>query len=596
MGSDPGRGTAHGCGRLIGVALLWLLALPASNVLAQAPAGGDESQLIQTEVAALGPGGVMLLPAIKLTINQAVAQFYQQRNFEPAWPDDHRIDTLLGALHELSLDGLDPEDYRAGDIERDRGALTGTASQRADFDLLVTRSYLLALTHLYRGKVDPRDFDPGRNFDARQLDPTQGLQVALAAVSDGDVTSAFARARPQHPLYRGLREAMGSLRDVAGRGGWPQLPDGPTLKPGISDPRVPLLRRRLIDAGYLPTDLDAEALDSPDYDAQLTAAVIRYQTEQYLGADGAIGPATRAALNVPVEARIQQLRVNEERARWLLHEVQNKLVVVDIAGYKLHYFSGAADTAAQPQQQVATAATTAEAGTAPAAQEPVDVQSQAPVTGGEMPAWSTRVQVGKPYRMTPVFKSAIDEITFNPAWVVPPTIYLKDILPKVRGNRAYLAANRLHVFDAQWRELSPQSVDWNKPPAGLRIRQEAGPGGALGRIKISFPNPYAVYLHDTPHPELFDREARAFSSGCIRVQQPYDLAERLFDDPVRWNRAAIDAAVAEGGTRTYKLAKPVTVLLAYWTVDLHENNRPAFKSDIYGLDAPLLKALNRPPR
>ncbi|WP_051749445.1 L,D-transpeptidase family protein [Nevskia soli] len=588
MASDPGRGTAHGCGRLIRLALLWLLVLPASNVPAQAPTAGDEPQRIQAEVEALGPGGVMLLPDIKLTLNQAVAQFYRQRGFEPAWPDDHRVDTLLGALHELTLDGLDPEDYRAGDIERGRSALAGTASQRADFDLLATRSYLLALTHLYRGKVDPRDFDPGRNFDARQLDPTQGLQAALAAVGDGDIASAFARARPQHPLYRGLREAMGSLRDVAGRGGWPRLPDGPALKPGVTDPRVPLLRRRIIDAGYLPTDLDAEVLDSPNYDAQLTAAVIRYQTEQYLGADGAIGPATRAALNVPVEARIQQLRVNEERARWLLHEVQNKLVVVDIAGYKLHYFSGAADAAAQaPKQDTTTAA--------PAAQAPIDPQSQAPVTSGEMPAWSTRVQVGKPYRMTPVFKSAIDEITFNPAWVVPPTVYLKDILPKVRRNRAYLAANRLHVFDAQWREVSPQSVDWNKPPAGLRLRQEAGPGGALGRIKISFPNPYAVYLHDTPHPELFDRGARAFSSGCIRVQQPYDLAERLFDDPVRWNRAAIDAAVAEGSTRTYKLARPVTILLAYWTVDLHENNRPAFKSDIYNLDAPLLKALNRPP-
>lgn len=579
-------------GRLVGLALLCLLALPAFHALAQTPAAGEESQLIQAEVEALGPGGVMLLPSIRLTLNQAVTQFYQQRGFEAAWPDDHRIDTLLGALHELSLDGLDPEDYRAGDIERGRGALTGSASQRADFDLLATRSYLLALTHLYRGKVDPRDFDPARNFDARQLDPAQGLRVALAAVSDGDIASAFVRARPQHPLYRGLREAMGSLRAVAGRGGWPQLPDGPTLKPGVTDPRVPLLRRRLIDAGYLPDDLDAGTLDAPFFDPQLSAAVIRYQTEQYLGADGAIGPATRAALNVPVQARIEQLRVNEERARWLLHEVQNKLVVVDIAGYKLHYFSGTADAAAQRPEPD----TTAPAIAAAAAQAPIDPQSQAPATDGEMPVWSTRVQVGKPYRMTPVFKSAIDEITFNPAWVVPPTIYLKDILPKVRGNRGYLAANRLHVFDAQWHELSPQSVNWNKPPAGLRLRQEAGPGGALGRIKISFPNPYAVYLHDTPHPELFGREARAFSSGCIRVEQPYDLAERLFDNPVRWNRAAIDAAVAEGTTRTYKLARPVTVLLAYWTVDLHDNNRPAFKPDIYGLDAPLLKALNRPPR
>ena len=566
-------------GWLLRLTLLLLMALPVSGVSAQAPATDEASSLIQTRVEALGPGGVMLLPASKLSLNQAVGQFYQQRQFTVAWTTDPQIDALLAALHELSLDGLDPEDYRAGEIERGRDALAGSAAQRADFDVMATQSYLLALTHLYRGKVDPRSFDPERNFDARQLDPKQGLQVALAAINDSDIASAFARARPQHPLYRGLREAMGNLRDIAARGGWAQLPDGPTLKPGISDARVPLLRRRLIDAGYLPSDLDANALDDPLYDPQLTAAAIRYQTEQYLTADGAIGPATRAALNVPVQARIDQLRVNLERARWLLHEVRNRLVVVDIAGYMLHYFAG---PDAAPEQS--------DAGTAAAA------QAQAPAEDGEMPAWSTRVQVGKPYRMTPLFKSAIDEITFNPAWVVPPTIYTKDILPKVRANRGYLAANRLHVFDSQWRELSPQSVNWNKPPPGLRIRQEAGPGGALGRIKISFPNPYAVYLHDTPHPELFDRESRAFSSGCIRVQQPYELAERLFDDPVRWNRAAIDQAVAAGATRTFKLANPVPVLLAYWTVDLHEGNRPAFKQDIYGLDQALLKALNQPSR
>jgi len=580
MEPDPDRRTVDGRAWLPRVALALLLALPAFGAAAQAPPADDATALIQTRVEALGAGGVMLLPEVKLSLNQAVGQFYQQRGFTPAWSQDAQVDALLEALHELSLDGLDPEDYQASKIESGRGALAGPAAQRADFDVQATQSYLLALTHLYRGKVDPRSFDPDRNFDARQLDPKQGLQVALAAINDNDVAAAFTRARPQHPLYRGLREAMGGLRDVAARGGWGQISDGPTLKPGLSDSRVPLLRQRLVDGGYLPSDLGADALDSPLYDPQLTAAVSRYQTEQYLTADGAIGPATRAALNVPVQVRIDQLRVNEERARWLLHEVRNRLVVVDIAGYVLHYFDGGASGPGSGQS-------TADATSA---------QSQAPDTDGEMPVWSTRVQVGKPYRMTPVFKSAIDEITFNPAWVVPPTIYSKDILPKVRANRGYLAANRLHVFDAQWRELSPQSIDWNKPPPSLRLRQEAGPGGALGRIKISFPNPYAVYLHDTPHPELFDRESRAFSSGCIRVQEPYALAERLFDDPVRWNRAAIDQTVAAGATRTFKLANPVPVLLAYWTVDLHEGNRPAFKPDIYGLDGALLKALNQPPR
>ncbi|MDR3418550.1 MAG: L,D-transpeptidase family protein [Nevskia sp.] len=534
--------------------LLVLFALTACAASAQND-GAEHRSPLQLQAEALPAGGTLLLPDSGLTLNDAVKTFYQRRDYAPAWADRDRARALQTALQELSLDGLDPEDYRAGEIRRSldtEGALD-TEAQRTAFELLATHSYLLALTHLAGGKVDPRRFDPDHNFDARRIDPQQSLDLALAGVEDGHPETAFERARPQHPLYAGLRKAMASLRDVAAQGGWPKIPEGPTLRPGASDPRVPVLRRRLAASGYLPKDLDDAALDNPGFDGELSAALSRYQDEQYLGADGNLGPATRAALNVPVQARIDQLRVNLERARWLLHEVQGDLVVVDIAGYKLHYFQG-----------------------------------------GEMPAWSTRVQVGKPYRMTPVFKSAINEIVFNPAWVVPPTIYREDILPKLRHSRAYLAANRLHVYDAQWHELKPDGIDFNNPPPGLRLRQEAGPGGALGRIKINFPNPYAVYLHETPHAALFDRRSRAFSSGCIRVEQPYDLAVRLLNDPENWDRAAVDAAVATNTTRVVKLATPVPVLLAYWTVDLHEDGRIAFKPDVYGLDEALLKALEVP--
>src|SRR5581483_7598626 len=323
-------------------------------------------------------------------------------------------------------------------------------------------------------------------------DPERALQVALAGVDSSDIAGAFARARPQHPLYQGLREAMGSLRYVAGEGGWPVLPPGPALKPGDDDPRVLLLRRRLQLSGYLPDDLDDAAMASTHYGAQLAAAALRYQDEQYLDTDSGVGNATRNALNIPVQARIAQLRVNLERARWLLHEIHGDLVVVDIAGFTLHYFDG-----------------------------------------GPMPVWSSRVQVGQPYRMTPMFKSAIDQITFNPAWVVPPTIYTKDLLPKLRRDRGYLAAHKLHVYSADWKELDPATVDWNRPPAGLRLRQESGSDGALGHIKISFPNPYAVYLHDTPHTAPVTRvqlrlhpPVRTGRAGLAPVQRPRSLEPR----------------------------------------------------------------------
>jgi murein L,D-transpeptidase YcbB/YkuD len=247
------------------------------------------------------------------------------------------------------------------------------------------------------------------------------------------------------------------------------------------------------------------------------------------------------------------LRVNLERARWLLHQLQGRFVVVDIAGYQVIYYNDG------------------------------------------KPVWRARVQVGKPYRSTPVFKSAITYITLNPTWTVPPTILKNDILPKLRRNPGYLAANRIRVLDSQGRELSPGSVNWASP-RGVVLRQDAGPGNSLGRLAIRFPNDYSVYMHDTPHQELFANQQRLFSSGCIRVERPRELAELLLDDPVVWNRAAIDRAIDTLKTQTVMLRQPVTLLLAYWTVDLHDGGRASFRPDVYRRDGNLLAALDRPRR
>ncbi|TAL74475.1 MAG: murein L,D-transpeptidase [Rhodanobacter sp.] len=479
----------------------------------------------------------------------AVAAFYEQNRFAPAWTQAGNLDQLLAALRDMAGDGLDPEDYALTELQRRRGVLTdpqATPQQRAQFDLLATDACLAALLHLYRGKVDPATLDPHWNFDPRQLDQARGLQAVREALAQGTLGELFARARPQHPYYAQLRAALAKLRTVAAQGGWPVIANGPTLKPGSHDARVPALRRRLQLAGHLVGD----GVDDR-YDPALEAALKQFQREQYLAADGHLGEATLAALNVPVAARIAQLRANLERARWLLHQLQGDFVVVDIAGYRVTYYQDG------------------------------------------KPVWRSRVQVGKPYRSTPVFKSAITYLTLNPTWTVPPTILKNDILPKLRKNRGYLAANRIRVLDSQGRELAPASVDWANP-RGIVLRQDAGPGNSLGRLVIRFPNDYAVYMHDTPHQELFASERRTFSSGCIRVERPRELAELLLDDPLRWNRAAIDRAIDTLQTQTVMLPKPVPLLLAYWTVDLREDGRVGFRPDVYDRDPPLLAALNRP--
>lgn len=483
----------------------------------------------------------------KAELAQALTQFYEDRQYAPAWSRPENVDALLGALAATRADGLDPEDYNLSQLQRMRAALaTATPTELATFDLTATDAYLAALVHLYRGKVDPTTLDPHWNFDPRQLDPAQGLLTAEEAVQSGDVAGLFERARPQHPLYDQLRRGLATLRDIEAKGGWPTVPDGPALKPGMKDHRIPALRERLAIGGYLAAD----AAQGQTYDEALQDAVRRFQQEQYIDADGTLGKGTLAALNVPVRTRIDQARVNLERARWLLHQVQGDFVVVDIAGYKIAYFK----------------------------------QGQ--------PVWTARVQVGKPYRSTPVFKSQITYMTLNPTWTVPPTILRQDILPKVRANPGYLAANRIKVFNTQGKQLSPSSVNWSNPK-GVVLRQDAGPGNSLGRLVIRFPNEFAVYLHDTPHTEYFESDQRARSSGCIRVERPRELAELLLDDSAKWNRAAIDAAIDTNKTQTVTLRTPVTLLLAYWTAEWHEGDRLSFRQDIYERDDKVKVALDR---
>lgn len=367
----------------------------------------------------------------------------------------------------------------------------------------------------------------------------------FAALDAHDIARAFALAPPQETVYRNMRESLAQLRKVRDAGGWPKVAEGQSLKPGMDGVAVEQLRARLVAAGYLaPTKGKRN-----DYDDSVIAAVKKYQAEQYLGADGVAGKTTLEALNVPVEARIDQVRVNMERARWLLYKLKGTFVVVDIAGYKVALYRDG------------------------------------------QPIWRSRVQVGKPFRSTPVFQSEITYVTFNPTWTVPPTILVQDMLPKIQQNPGYLAANRIRVFDRQGNVLDPSTVDWSNAK-GLTLRQDAGPENSLGQVVIRFPNDYAIYLHDTPHRELFAKSVRATSSGCIRVENPLQLVELLFNDPVRWNSEGIQKQLANGRTENIKLPVKVPLLLAYWTVDLSKDGRVTFKPDVYGYDSPVLRELN----
>lgn len=486
----------------------------------------------------------------RVDVSRVVMDFYSHRNFRAAWTDGRDVTQLLKSLNETDIDGLVPTDFRVAELAQAQLALHATAptpAQAAAFDLAATRTYITALLQLRRGKVDPARLDFHWNFDPVGVDPREDVNSFFTALDDHDVARAFAQAPPQEAVYRNMRVALAHLRQVRDAGGWPTVTQGQSLKPGMDGVAVAQLRARLAAGGYL----EAQTGKRTDYDEKVIAAVKKYQSEQYLGADGVAGAATLAALNVPVEARIDQVRVNMERARWLLYKLQGTFVIVDIAGYKVALYRDG------------------------------------------QPVWRSRVQVGKPFRSTPVFQSEITYVTFNPTWTVPPTILVKDMLPKIQQNPGYLAANRIRALDREGNVLDPAGIDWYNA-RGITLRQDAGPENSLGQVVIRFPNDYAIYLHDTPHRELFAKSMRATSSGCIRVENPLQLVELLFNDPVRWNSEGIQKQLANGKTENIKLPVKVPVLLAYWTVDMSNDGRVTFKPDVYGYDSPVLRRLNMP--
>ena len=488
-----------------------------------------------------------------------VARFYEADQFQPRWQDPARLDQLIAAIADLQYDGLDPADYHVATLQSFRSDLRGGKSlapaDQADLELVATDAMMLALYHLYVGKVDPEKLSSQWNFSARPLDVEAGLERFRQALAAGEIEESFERARPQHAWYQRGRERLKEYRALQAAGGWSPISAGPTIEPGMSDPRVPALRYRLTVTKDLEGTLEAPTPPYDTvYDPALEAAVKRFQQRHGLTSDGAVGPGTLQALNVPVSTRIDQIRVNLERSRWVLHELHGNFVLVDVAGFYVSYFRD------------------------------------------DEPVWTSKVIVGRPYRETPIFKSTITYVVFNPTWTIPSGILVKDKLPVIKRDPGYLKRNNIRVIDSSGREVDPRSVNWNRYGAGrlppYQLRQDPGDDNALGLVKIMFPNQYSVYLHDTPSKSLFDKDERTFSSGCIRVQKAFELAELVLDDPSRWNQATMAEVVAAKAMKTVNLAKPVPVLLLYWTAQPTPDGQVLFRNDIYGRDPPTLAALN----
>jgi murein L,D-transpeptidase YcbB/YkuD len=475
-------------------------------------------------------------------------RMYRGNGQKPLW-SDAAIDDLLTAIDGLGADGLTPADYRFPQLDpllraRAEGGLSPAAA--AELDLLLTEAFARAVYNLHFGKVDAERLDPNINF-ARAMGGDDPAPDLLQAIRRGEIAATFDEARPGNVRHQWLKDGLARYRQYQAQGGWAPVPKGATLKPGQRDPRVPPLRARLAVTGELAT---TEAADPELFDAELEAGVRAFQRRHGLEDDAAVGPATLAALNVPVEQRIEQIRVNLERQRWIMHEAYDEFLIVDIAGFQVYWVK---------DNQV---------------------------------IWQEQVQVGKEYTQTPVFKDKIRYLDFNPDWTIPPGILRRSVLPNLKKDPDYLGKKGYHLLTMQGDRVDPKSVDWNAIKGfPYMVRQPPGPDNALGQVKFMFPNPHYVFLHDTNHRELFDRTGRDFSSGCVRVRNPFDLAERLLAGQDGWDRARIDQVVASGKNTRVNLDRPLRILIAYSTVTASAD-QVYFKPDVYQRDAQVLAALD----
>ena len=531
---------------VLGVALALLPAI--------ASAQQDASERIQFLAEQLSIGADVAIAGESLASSHVIPELYTRRQFQPAWTDDEQITSFIAIVGRADEEGLNPADYLHDELTAlmaERTRVPDDGNVQADLDVLLTESLARYGHHLLYGKVDPADLDSNWNWTRNSdgLDPVTSVQQAI----DSKYISAFIDDfLDRGPVYKRVKAMLAEYRELARNGGWPQVGEGPTLKPGADDERIAVMRERLAITGDLPRSQDN---GSTLFDDAFEDGVKRFQARHNLDADGVIGKQTIAAMNVPAEARVDQIRVNLERLRWIIRDLDDNYVVTNIAGFRTLL-----------------------------------------VRNGEV-IWSARSQVGRDYRQTPVFRDEITYLQFNPTWTVPPGILTNDILPAVQADIGYLKTKNMDLVDRDGNIVDPAGVDWSQYRPGrlppYQFVQRPGPTNALGRVKFIFPNPHFVFLHDTPSKALFERTSRAFSSGCIRVEHPFELAELLLDDAIKWNEASIQALLDSEKPQTVFLSEPMTVMLLYATVGVIDNERVRFFADIYNRDGRVLAALNK---
>ncbi|MFI5412140.1 murein L,D-transpeptidase [Kaistia sp. UC242_56] len=504
---------------------------------------------VASDPAARALKGLLTAPQEKLSFNDkrdraAMVEFYAERDYQPVWmvegvytPQARRIMDRIAAAAE---DGLDPAAYKLPPATLGSSTPAGP-DIAASVDMLLSKAVLTYARQAYAGRLDPSSISKLITLKPLLPDPIEVL-TTVSTASDG--AAAIAGYNPQHEGYLRLKQALATARGGETATVHAPVPGGKSMKVGLSDPRVPLLRARF--------DLPAPSEAPEVYDETLAQAVKSFQADKGLKADGIAGNATVAFINGTGKSNTAEIIANMERWRWMPRDLGAFHIIANIPEYNVRV-----------------------------------------VENGKV-IHTTRAVVGKITNQTPVFSDAMESIVVNPSWNVPASITMKEMLPAVRRDPSYMSRKGYQVLanvDGKFRPVDPQMVDWSNVNARqIMIRQPPGDDNALGNVKFLFPNEHSVYLHDTPSKSFFKRDDRALSHGCVRVQDPLEFADVLLAHQGGWSQQRLRKMVG-GKEKWINLPNRIPIHLTYFTAFVDDNGVVQTRPDIYGFNARVEKAL-----